>query len=154
MAIALLILMLLVVYYDARTYTIPNWLCGLVLVLYIPAFFLAPIPPDWQSGLLALALTFAIGYILFSLNWMGGGDVKLFAACALWTGMRELPDFLIYAALMGGALTLALIAARVFTGKKANMPRLLQKGAPVPYGLAIAAAFSWLLVEGRIPAAL
>ena len=43
---------------------------------------------------------------------IGGGDAKLAAATALWLGFEGLGDYLLVASIFGGALTLAILAAR------------------------------------------
>lgn len=153
-SLVLLGLMLLVCWYDSTRYVIPNWLNLLLVVLYPAYVIFAPIDVDWQSGLLAFALTFVVGYGLFTLRWMGGGDVKLFAACALWTGMGKLLPFVIAVGLVGGLLALALIIFRRIIGllapKTWNIPKIFRSRAPVPYGIAIAAGFIYILLKGGI----
>ncbi len=91
----------------------------------------------------AVVLVFAFGF--FSQGWIGGGDAKLVAATALWFGFDYLLDYMIYASLFGGALTLILIQFRklplpaVLT-RQAWIMRLHETGAGVPYGIALAAA--------------
>ena len=46
------------------------------------------------------------------MGWIGGGDAKLAAATALWFGFDFLLDYLVYASLFGGVLTLVLIQFR------------------------------------------
>ena len=46
------------------------------------------------------------------MGWIGGGDAKLAAATALWFGFDHLLDYLLYASLFGGALTLVLLQFR------------------------------------------
>lgn len=148
--VALTLLMLLTMWFDAREYIIPNWLCGMVLALYPVMLWMASAPVEWHWGLAAFAGMFVLGYVLFALNYMGGGDAKLLAACALWAGVATIVEFTLYTALLGGALSVALLGARaVLKGEK--LPRIFQKGAPVPYGLAIAAAFLILLWQGKLP---
>ena len=55
----------------------------------------------------ALVLVFSFGF--FSQGWIGGGDAKLVAATALWFGFDYLLDYLVYASLFGGVLTLVSI---------------------------------------------
>ncbi len=91
----------------------------------------------------ALVLVFSFGF--FSQGWIGGGDAKLVAATALWFGFDFLLDYLIYASLFGGVLTLALIQFRKLPlpGLLARQPwimRLHESGGGVPYGIALAAA--------------
>lgn len=158
LAIILSALMLLVFYYDATRYIIPNWLVGLVILLYPPVYFLAEAAPDWQMALATFAGLFTVGFILFSTNIMGGGDVKLLAACGLWTGIKALPAFLIYTSLLGGALGILLIAGRplmafgwlkLFPARP--LPRIFEKSAPIPYGLAIAGAMLILIWIQKLP---
>jgi prepilin peptidase CpaA len=67
---------------------------------------------------------------IFAQGWMGGGDVKLFAALALWLPWKPFLQMMIWTAILGGALTLAVVAAH----------RLRRRiGQPeIPYGVAIA----------------
>ena len=91
----------------------------------------------------ALVLTVTFGF--FSLGWIGGGDAKLAAATALWFGFDYLLDYLIYASLFGGALTLLLIQFRRLPlpeplARQTWILRLHDAGGGVPYGIALAAA--------------
>ena len=61
----------------------------------------------------AAAIVVTIAFICFARGWIGGGDAKLAAATALWFGFDYLLDYLIYASLFGGALTLLLIQFRL-----------------------------------------
>jgi prepilin peptidase CpaA len=93
------------------------------------------------AGGLVLAVTFTF----FLFGWVGGGDAKLAAATALWLGWAPLFDYLLYASIFGGVLTLGLIEFRKF-----SMPRMLvgkewaerlhKPGGGVPYGIALAIA--------------
>jgi prepilin peptidase CpaA len=91
----------------------------------------------------AVVLVFAFGF--FTQGWIGGGDAKLAAATALWFGFGHLFDYLIYAALLGGALTLVLIQFRKLPlpgplARQGWILRLHEKNGGVPYGIALAAA--------------
>ena len=55
----------------------------------------------------------AVVFVFFTRGWIGGGDAKLAAATVLWLGFAHLVDYLVYASLLGGALTVALIQFRV-----------------------------------------
>lgn len=156
-AIILLISMLTVIYFDATRFIIPNWLVGGLLLLYPLAVFLSPAHIDWQMALVAMLVVFAIGYVVFALNVMGGGDIKLITVLALWVGFEKLTEFGFYFALLGGVMSIAIltirkimphISSRIF-GKK-PVPRIFRDKEPVPYGLAIAGAFLWLLMNNGI----
>ena len=96
--------------------------------------------------LAAAALVLVIAFVFFSQGWIGGGDAKLAAATALWFGFDYLLDYLIYASLFGGVLTLAMhavpqaAAAGRACASSAGFMRLHETGAGVPYGIALAAA--------------
>ena len=62
--------------------------------------------------LAAAGLVLACAFVFFWRGWIGGGDAKLAAATALWFGFEHLLDFMIYAALFGGVLTLVLLQFR------------------------------------------
>jgi prepilin peptidase CpaA len=90
-------------------------------------------------------LVLAISFTLFLFRQIGGGDAKLAAATALWLGWAHLFDYLLYASLLGGVLTLALIEFRKFALPRTLIgkvwaERLHQPGGGVPYGIALAIA--------------
>ena len=94
---------------------------------------------------LAGAAVLVVAFICFTLGWIGGGDAKLAAVTVLWLGLGHLADYLVYASLLGGALTIALIQFRTMP-----MPQLLKgrqwaerlhrQDTGVPYGIALAVA--------------
>jgi prepilin peptidase CpaA len=95
--------------------------------------------------LAAAALVLIVSFLLFTQGWIGGGDAKLAAAAALWFGFGYLLDFLVYASLLGGALTLVLIQFRRLPlpgllARQHWIMRLHDKAGGVPYGIALAAA--------------
>lgn len=122
---------------DLRGRTIPN---GLVLAL--AALGLARITLSVaetgavpSGDLLVAVAVFAAGALAFHLGALGGGDVKLMAAGALWTGAALADEFLMITLLAGGVLALVYLAlgglARFRTGE--------QSASTLPYGIAIAA---------------
>jgi len=101
--------------------------------------------PAIGMHLAAAALVLTIAFICFAFGWIGGGDAKLAAATALWFGFDYLLDYLLYASLFGGALTLLLIQFRLLPlpavmARQKWILRLHEKGGGVPYGIALAAA--------------
>lgn len=151
LALAFAALVLFAAFRDAVSFTIPNWLSGIVVMLFPLAALAAGL--GWSEvgyhllgGLVALLL----GFALFAPGWIGGGDAKLFAAAALWFGWSGLLAFLFHTVLAGGILVLALLALRhALPFVPAAAVRLdgsaLSRGAPVPYGIAIAAGALWSL---------
>jgi prepilin peptidase CpaA len=95
--------------------------------------------------LAAAAIVLVVAFVFFSQGWIGGGDAKLAAATALWFGFDYLLDYLIYASLFGGALTLAIIQFRkiplpAVLARQSWILRLHETDAGIPYGIALAAA--------------
>jgi prepilin peptidase CpaA len=93
----------------------------------------------------AAAAVLTVAFTCFACGWIGGGDAKLAAATALWLGFAHLLDYLVYASLLGGALTLAIIQFRHFPLPRVLVgrewaERLHRQGGGVPYGIALAAA--------------
>lgn len=149
---------------DMRSYLIPNRICLAIAALY-PIYWLAGyaggVPVDWSGGVLAGALMFAIGFVLFSVGVLGGGDVKLFSAVALWTGLNWLLPLVIIVGAAGGILSLGIIGAKAamlmrlpadvravaYPSGTAGMVRAILKTA-VPYGAAI--AFGGLFIIYRL----
>ena len=93
------------------------------------------------AGFAVLAVTF----LFFTRGWIGGGDAKLAAATALWLGFDHLLDYLLYASIFGGVLTLAMIRFRLMPlpdswEQQEWIKRLHRLDGGVPYGIALAAA--------------
>jgi prepilin peptidase CpaA len=93
----------------------------------------------------AAAVVLVVTFSFFSCGWIGGGDAKLAAATAMWFGFDYLLNYLIYASILGGALTLLLIEFRLvpLPGLLAGQfwaQRLHRKDGDVPYGIALAGA--------------
>jgi prepilin peptidase CpaA len=139
---AFILLVLWAIVSDFLKLRIPNSVSvGMVLLFVAFMVLLRPSPP-WTSHLAAFALVFAISLLLFYFNAMGGGDVKFLAATSLWVGLSALPSFLVVVALLGGAVSLLLLAIRLYTRRfaAASIPASLRPGQPVPYGVAIGGA--------------
>ena len=89
----------------------------------------------------AAVLTVAFG--CFAMGWIGGGDAKVAAGAALWFGFGHLLNYLLYASLFGGALTLLLLQFRqwplpyMFAGQPWLL-KLHAKESGIPYGIALA----------------
>ena len=87
----------------------------------------------------------AAGLALFARGLVGGGDAKLAAVAALWLGLERLADFALLSSLLGGVITLAILAFRrmplpTWLADKVQAMRLHQPDGGVPYGIALAAA--------------
>jgi prepilin peptidase CpaA len=137
--VALAIALIFAAITDIRSRTIANWL-NAGIALAAPVFW-------WSSGLalwpdVAIQLGLALGAFaflagLFAINMMGGGDVKLLSALALWIAPYTFLKLLIVMAIAGGALTLVMGIHHIFKKKKERIA--------VPYGVAIAFGALWVL---------
>ena len=131
---------------DLLTMTISNWLS---LALAGGFFLLIPVTGMGLHGvgmhLAAATVVLVVAFLFFSQGWIGGGDAKLAAATALWFGFDHLLDYLIYASLFGGALTLAILQFRkiplpAILARQGWILRLHETDGGIPYGVALAAA--------------
>ncbi len=131
---------------DLLTMTISN---RVTLALFIGFFVLAFITGMNQQQLLyhvvAGFAVLAVTFVFFARGWIGGGDAKLAAVTALWFGFDQLLEYALYASLLGGVLTLAMIRFRLLPlpqmlARQEWLKRLHQLDSGVPYGIALAAA--------------
>jgi prepilin peptidase CpaA len=86
-----------------------------------------------------------VGFVLFSLHWIGGGDAKLAAATALWLGWPATLQYLVITSLIGGIITLLLLFMRKFPlphffTKYKWIVHLHKPTTGVPYGIALSCA--------------
>jgi prepilin peptidase CpaA len=142
---------------DLLTMTIANR----VSLLLIGTF--AVVAPFTGMDLTVYALHFAAGImvlavtmVLFSMGGLGGGDAKLLTATAVWCGFSQvLLDYMLYATLFGGLLTVVLVlwrgsASAQFAGMHfAFLEKLGRKEVGIPYGIALGIA--GLIVAPSIP---
>lgn len=135
------VLLLLAAGQDLWKLKISNVFPIALIALYIIRAIIVGLQTDMWQNLAVFALALSAGTILFAKRWLGGGDVKLFAAAALWFDFTAAP-YLLFAITFGGALVaLAFIFIRRLLptglGEKTGWESLKRRG-PIPYGLAIA----------------
>ena len=131
---------------DLLTMRIANWLVGLVVLAYLGLGLLVHLP--WEQigwAAIAAAVVLVVAFAFFAFGWIGGGDAKLVSATALWVGTTVMLQYLIYAALLGGALTLIILAFRRYPMpawllRHKWLDRLHDTKSGVPYGVALAIA--------------
>jgi prepilin peptidase CpaA len=131
---------------DLLTMTIPNRvslivLGGFVVLAAATGMSLEQLAQHVGAGLLVLVIAFGF----FARGWIGGGDAKLAAVTALWFGFDHLLEYALYASLLGGVLTFALLQFRAIPLPqpligRAWAERLREPKGGVPYGIALAAA--------------
>lgn len=81
------------------------------------------------GSLLSALAVFLAGLFAFRLRVLGGGDVKLLTACALWTGGTYLMLFLAVTAMAGGVLALLQLSARLVPALARRVLRGAMAGA-------------------------
>jgi prepilin peptidase CpaA len=89
------------------------------------------------------ACVLAVAFGCFAMGWVGGGDAKVAAGAALWFGFGHLMNYLVYASLFGGVLTLLLLQFRQWPlpyalAGQTWLLRLHAKESGIPYGIALA----------------
>mgnify|MGYP001550480527 CR=1 FL=1 len=143
--IALATALLVAAITDLRSRQIDNWL-NAAIALGAPLFWFATGLDLAGIGLqFAIATaTFAVLAGLFAMGAMGGGDVKLLTALALWIEPLWFLKLVIIMALAGGVLTL------VFGG--IHLMRRKRDKIAIPYGIAISFAGLWVLANQYLPA--
>lgn len=129
---------------DLFTMTISNrvsliLIAGFFALALLGGMPLADIGAHVGAGLTVLAVAF----ICFAFGWIGGGDAKIAASVGLWFGFAHLTDYLVYASLFGGILTLLLLQFRQWPvpysfRSQEWLLRLHAKDAGIPYGIALA----------------
>jgi prepilin peptidase CpaA len=126
---------------DIRERVISNRL-NIAIAVSAPLYWWATSVSLWPGVGIQIGMAFAVFAVfagLFSLGLMGGGDVKLLGALALWLPWQEMGKLLVIMALVGGVITLTtLLYHRVM--RRSGQPE-------VPYGVAIALAGLWVLGE-------
>jgi prepilin peptidase CpaA len=140
----LAIALLVAAFTDLRSRTIHNWL-NAAIALAAPLFW-------WASDLTLLDIAFQLAIAsatftvlagLFALGAMGGGDVKLLTALALWIQPLPYLTLLVVMALAGGVVTI------LFGGW--HIARRCEGKVAVPYGIAISVAGLWVLATHYVP---
>lgn len=137
--IALAIALLYAAFTDIRSRTIANWL-NIAIAALAPAFWWASglaLWPDVAIQLGVAVAAFAVFAGMFALGMMGGGDVKLLTALALWIEPSAFLQLLLVMAVAGGVLTLLMGVVHVMRKRKDKLA--------IPYGVAIAFGAFWIL---------
>jgi prepilin peptidase CpaA len=145
--VALAIALLVAAATDWRRRQIDNWL-NLAIVVGAPFYWWASGLSLWPGVAIQLGVglaAFAVFAAFFALKWMGGGDVKLLTALALWIEPEWFLKLLVMMALVGGVLTLVLGAWHIARRQRDKLA--------IPYGVAIAIAGLWVIGTHYLPAA-
>ena len=136
---------------DMRTFTISNELNATVALL-APLYWWSVGLPFWPDAAIQIGVAVAVFgalAIAFYIGMMGGGDVKLAAALALWFTPGSTVRFLVIMSLAGGLLTLVVLIRHRFKHRSTtseNSQKEVEK-PEVPYGVAIAIGALWILAQ-------
>ena len=126
---------------DWRSRTIPNLLNGAIALLAIPFWYASGLDL-WPDVALQVGVAIGVFFVFalaFQLGMMGGGDVKMLSAIALWLPLGSLFQLIVIMSIAGGVLTAAMVVAH----RRSHEP-----GRPeIPYGIAISFAGLWLIGE-------
>ena len=145
LAAVLFLFLILAAFGDLWRLQIEDWLsAGVALLAFLALAIDRPSAGLWQN-LLLFAIVLGVGTLLFVRGWMGGGDVKLLAACALWFDLDSGWKMLVAVAIAGGLESLAVMLLRLIPWSDRLRHRLawLRKDEALPYGVAIAAGMLW-----------
>ena len=119
---------------DARIREISNWKNAAIALLALPWWFAMGLSP-WPDMAIQLGVAlavFALFAAAFQFGMMGGGDVKMIAALALWFPFDKLVSLIVIMSLAGGAITLVMLVEK-WVRRRSEQPE-------IPYGIAIAIA--------------
>ena len=143
---------------DIAFRTVPNWMSAVLLVL---GTGIRAQDSGLAPGLLACALILLGAGFCWRRGWLGGGDVKLLAACGVLAPPGLPGVMLLDVALAGGVLALLYLAlGRVLAAPGATCPpgwlrgilwaerQRIHSRSPMPYASAIAAGALLVLYNG------
>jgi len=140
LAAILFLFLLLAAIEDLWRLQINDWVCGLIAAgAFLAVAIEGPVGDLWEN-LLLFSLVLGLGTMLFVRGWMGGGDVKLLAASALWFDLAQGWKMLVAVAIAGGVVALAIMALRALPWPHSARTKFLslQRHEGLPYGVAIA----------------
>jgi prepilin peptidase CpaA len=131
---------------DLITMRISNRLVLVLVAAFCVVAYAVGLPIETFAMHIAAGLAvLAVAFTFFAFGWIGGGDAKLAAATTLWMGFGLALPYLVYAALFGGVLTLALLLLRRFPlppslARIGWIDHLHDHRTGIPYGIALAIA--------------
>jgi prepilin peptidase CpaA len=131
---------------DLLTMTISNRVALVLIAGFVTLAYVSGMSPNHVLSHVGAALAvLTVTFACFARGWIGGSDAKLAAATALWLGFDHLAEYLLYASIFGGLLTLIIIRFRLISlpaalAEQEWARRLHRPDGGVPYGIALAAA--------------
>ncbi|MCB2051089.1 MAG: prepilin peptidase [Novosphingobium sp.] len=119
---------------DIRTRRIPNLLVIALAVCAVAYTLSAANVAALGSAALHAVIVLVVGMGLFALRWIGGGDAKFYAACALAVPLAKAVTLLFWTSVAGLLLVIGMIVAGVLRRQSLSAARTMK----VPYGVAVA----------------
>jgi prepilin peptidase CpaA len=144
--IALAIALVFAAVTDIRSRTISNKL-NIAIAIGAPLFWWSSGHALWPDVAMQLGVALGVFIVLaglFAAGMMGGGDVKLLTALALWIEPMAFMQLLVIMAIAGGVLTIVMGAWHFLQNTKDRLA--------IPYGVAIAFGGLWVLASHYLPA--
>lgn len=137
---------------DFLTRRIPNAIPLCMVILFAITAFVSPDHIDVKGGLLVALPVFLVTFVGFAFGKVGGGDVKLLTACALWAGIGDIMGFLVITSMTGlvlvavygspiTSLVLEHTRLRIFRHQPVDIPDI---SVGLPYGIAIAVGATFM----------
>jgi prepilin peptidase CpaA len=99
---------------DVRSRRIPNWASAVLVLSGLVEAFCFDRGPTPIQALQGMLLGFALPFILFAINALGAGDVKLLAGLGAWLGPGPLLNLMLVSVLLAGVL---VVVQSLFTGR-------------------------------------
>jgi len=163
LGLAGLLLIVAAAAHDVIARTVPTGLCLAIAALGLTARIATG---ELAAAAMAASLVFGAAALCWWRGWLGGGDVKLLAACTLVVPPHAVPGLLAGTAIAGAGLALVFVAARRWVhpsygtrpmGLLARAARAerwrLARGGPLPYAVAIAVGTAVALLPAHSHAA-
>lgn len=140
-------LLLIAAGWDVARFRIPNVLSLALAGLFVLRAAVLPDAADEVRHLLPAGIAFAVTALLFARGLIGGGDVKLLTTATLWVPPAAVLPQMLAVSTTGAILAVGMAALRRIVHRalpapatpEGTLPEVLRVGAPLPYGVAIAA---------------
>ncbi|MGF1629421.1 MAG: prepilin peptidase [Kiloniellaceae bacterium] len=130
---------------DWQRFIVPNRYSLAIVALFVPYAITSGAELQLAMSVGLAVGFFFFGFLLFTLGFCGGGDVKLFAAVTLWAGPLWITDLVFYTAFCGGLMAVILWLHRRFNRSAVPVSLNVKSTSetiakqPMPYAVAIAA---------------
>jgi len=132
--------------------------------LFVLGVLLRLLDSTLLPGLSLALVVFVVAIFCWRRGWLGGGDVKLLAAAAIFVPPGHVGDLMIAVTLFGGVVGLIYLGGRLLSYGQAPRAgarprsllarimrverRRLSRGGPLPYASAIAAGTIFIIFAG------